>query len=95
MTAKVGYEVDATIDYPRQFIGHVAIRLHDGRVLEERQDHPRGGPDFPMTPADVEAKFRGNAALAVSNEQASRIVRNVGDLATQPHVTALMDSLTA
>jgi 2-methylcitrate dehydratase PrpD len=95
LTAKVGYEVDATIDYPRQFIGHVAIRLHDGRVLEESQDHPRGGPDFPMTPADVEAKFRGNAALAVSDEQASRIVRNVGDLVAQPHVTALMDSLTA
>jgi hypothetical protein len=44
---------------------------------------------------EVEAKFRGNAALAVSDEQASRIVGNVRDLAAQPHVTALMDSLTA
>src|SRR6266436_1149006 len=92
---KVGYEVDATIDYPRQFIGHVAIRLNDGRLLEERQDHPRGGPDFPMTRKEVEAKFRGNAALAVSHEQASRIIQIVGDLAAQQHVTALMDSLTA
>jgi len=95
VAGKVGYEVDATIDYPRQFIGHVAIRLNDGRLLEERQDHPRGGPDFPMTRKEVEAKFRGNAALAVSHEQASRIIQIVGDLAAQQHVTALMDSLTA
>ena len=94
VAGKVGYEVDATIDYPRQFIGHVAIRLHDGRLLEERQDHPRGGPDFPMTREEVEAKFLGNAALALPEEQAARVVRIVGDLAAQAHVTELMDSLT-
>ncbi len=82
VAGKVGYEVDATIDYPRQFIGHVAIRLHDGRLLEERQDHPRGGPDFPMTREEVEAKFRGNAALAVPHEQVSRVIQIVGQLAT-------------
>ena len=92
---KVGYEVDSTIDYPRQFIGHVAVRLRDGRILEARQDHPRGGPDFPMTREEVEAKFLGNAALAVPEDQAARVVRTVGDLAAQAHLTALMDSLTA
>jgi 2-methylcitrate dehydratase PrpD len=95
VAGKVGYEVDATIDYPRQFIGHVAIRLRDGRLLEERRDHPRGGPDFPMTPEEVEAKFRGNASLAVPPEQSSRIVEIVGALAAQQHVTGLMDALTA
>jgi 2-methylcitrate dehydratase PrpD len=95
VAGKVGYEVDATIDYPRQFIGHVAIRLQDGRLLEERQDHPRGGPDFPMTREEVEAKFLGNAALAVPEEQAARVVRIVDDLAAQADVTALMESLTA
>ena len=44
----------ATIDYPRHFIGHVAIRLADGTRLEERQDHPRGGPDFPMTREELD-----------------------------------------
>ena len=95
VAGKVGYEVDATIDYPRQFIGHVAIHLHDGRLLEERQDHPRGGPDFPMTREEVEAKFLGNAALAVPAEQAARVVTLVRDLAAQEHITELMDSLTA
>ena len=95
VAGKVGYEVDATIDYPRQFIGHVAIRLRDGRLLEERQDHPRGGPDFPMTREEVEAKFLGNAALAVPAEQSARVVALVEKLAAQAHVTELMSSLTA
>src|SRR6266404_6731825 len=60
VAGKVGYELDHTIDYPRQFIGHVAVRLGDGRLLEERQDHPRGGPDSPMSRDEVEAKFHGN-----------------------------------
>jgi 2-methylcitrate dehydratase PrpD len=95
VAGKVGYELDTTIDYPRQFIGHVAIRLSDGRLLEARQDHPRGGPDSPMTREEIEAKFRGNAALAIPDERAARIIEIVGELAAQPHVTALMDSLTA
>jgi 2-methylcitrate dehydratase PrpD len=95
VAGKVGYEVDATIDYPRQFIGHVAIRLRDGRLLEENQDHPRGGPDFPMTREEVEAKFLGNAALAVPAEQSACVVTLVGQLAAQADINALMDSLTA
>jgi hypothetical protein len=49
VASRVGYEVDATIDYPRQFVGHLRARLKDGRVVEEWQDHPRGGPDSPMS----------------------------------------------
>ncbi len=78
---QVSYELDPTIDYPRQFVGHVAIGMHDGRVIEERQDHPRGGPDFPMTREELETKFRGNAALAVPAEQVERAIRSVDGLA--------------
>ena len=48
-----------------------------------------------MTREEVEAKFLGNAALAVPAEQSARVVKLVGDLARQPSITALMDSLTA
>jgi 2-methylcitrate dehydratase PrpD len=48
VASRVGYELDPTIDYPRQFVGHLRVRLKDGRVVEEWQDHPRGGPDSPM-----------------------------------------------
>ena len=83
------------LDYPRQFVGHVVVRLRDGRLLEARQDHPRCGPDFPLTREEVEAKFLGNAARAVPAEQSARVVKIVGALAAQEHITALTDSLTA
>jgi 2-methylcitrate dehydratase PrpD len=95
VAGKVYYDVDPTIDYPRHFIGHVAVRLTDGRVLEERQEHPRGGPDFPMTREELVAKFRGNAAEAVPDAQASRVIALVEALAAQPRVAPLMDALTA
>ncbi len=66
------------------------VRLTDGRVLEERQDHPRGGPDFPVAPRDLEVKFRGNAALALSADAVERVVQDVGRLATLDHLGPLM-----
>jgi 2-methylcitrate dehydratase PrpD len=95
VAAKVFYDVDPTIDYPRHFIGHVAVRLVDGRVLEERQDHPRGGPDDPMSPEELTAKFRANAALALTDAGAARVVELVDALAAQPGVAGLMDALTS
>ena len=95
VAARVFYDLDPSIDYPRHFIGHVAVRLTDGRLLEERQDHPRGGPDFPMTREELVVKFRDNAALALPDAQAARVIELVDALATQPAVGPLMDALTA
>ena len=93
LASRVGYELDPTIDYPRQFVGHVRVRLRDGRVVEEWQDHPRGGPDSPMSRAEIEAKFRGNASLVMSADQASRVIRSVEALATEPNLRGLLESL--
>ncbi len=89
----MSYELDPTIDYPRQFVGDMAITLADGRVLRERQDRPRGGPDAPLTRAELEAKFRGNAALALSSAQGERVIRNVYDLATGGPLAGLLAAL--
>ena len=50
-------------------------------MLHERQDRPRGGPDAPLTRAEVEAKFRGNAALVLPARQVERVIRAVDGLA--------------
>src|SRR5213596_3556268 len=90
VAARVSYELDPTIDYPRQFVGHVAIQLRDGRRLEERQDHPPGGAELPMTREELLAKFRGNAGLVVTGEQASRVIRRVNALATADSLQELL-----
>jgi 2-methylcitrate dehydratase PrpD len=93
LAARVGYEIDPGIDYPRQFVGDVTVRLRDGTSLRERQDRPRGGPDLPMSREEIEAKFRGNAALAIAPEPAERVIEHASRLASLPSLAPLMDAL--
>lgn len=60
LASRVRYEVDAANPYPKVLTGHIRAKLRDGRVIEERQPHLRGGMVEPLTRADVEAKFRRN-----------------------------------
>ena len=62
LAAKVAYVVDPASPYPDEYTGHVRLRLDDGRVLEERQPHLRGGRREPLARADIEEKFRANCA---------------------------------
>jgi 2-methylcitrate dehydratase PrpD len=94
VASRVSYELDPTIDYPRQFVGHLRVRLTDGRVVEEWQDHPRGGPDSPMAPGEIEAKFHGNASLVMPEDRAARVIADVRALAAAPSLDTLMKSLT-
>jgi 2-methylcitrate dehydratase PrpD len=62
LAAKVRFEVDPDNPYPDEYTGHVRVKLKDGKILEERQAHIRGGRHEPLSRADVEEKFRGNCA---------------------------------
>ena len=62
LAAKVRYRIDPENPYPARYTGHVKMTLTDGRVFEERQPHIRGGRHEPLSSADIDAKFRGNAA---------------------------------
>ena len=94
IASKVGYELDVTIDYPRQFVGDVEITLADGRVLRERQDRPRGGPDAPLTRGEIEAKFRGNAGLALPPAQIEQVISATSTLEDAGSLAGLLASLT-
>jgi 2-methylcitrate dehydratase PrpD len=62
VAARVRYEIDPDNPYPAEFTGHLRVRLQDGRVLEERQGHFRGGAHEPLSRLDLEEKFRLNCA---------------------------------
>ncbi len=62
VAARVRYEIDPHNPYPAEFTGHLRVRLQDGRVLEERQAHFRGGAHEPLSRRDLEEKFRLNCA---------------------------------
>src|SRR3954468_7362852 len=62
LASRVRYEIDPDNPYPDEFTGHVRVKLRGGKVLEERQDHLRGGAREPLSRADLEEKFRQNCA---------------------------------
>jgi len=61
LASKVRYAVDPNNPYPKAYTGHIRMTLKDGRVLEERQPHIRGGMHEPLTRDEIERKFLGNA----------------------------------
>jgi 2-methylcitrate dehydratase PrpD len=63
LAAKVRYVVDPHNPYPAGYTGHIRAMLRDGRVIEERQPHLRGGAQEPLSRAAIEQKFLANAAF--------------------------------
>jgi 2-methylcitrate dehydratase PrpD len=94
LAKKVRYVLDAAIDYPRHFSGHVKITLNDGTVLEENQAHPRGGLEDPLPPGEIEEKFRANARLALPEEKVERILDSARRLEQLSSIGTLSDLLS-
>jgi len=61
LAGKVRYVIDPDNPYPNNYTGHIRATLADGRVVEERQPHMRGGAHEPLTRQDIEDKFTLNA----------------------------------
>ena len=91
LAAKVRYEVDPKIDYPRHFEGHVQLKMKDGSVFTEDQLHPRGGYEDPLPPEEVEAKFHANARLALAEHDVEEIIRLVQQLEALPSISRLTE----
>jgi 2-methylcitrate dehydratase PrpD len=89
VAGRVTYELDPTIDYPRTFVGDVRIRLASGEELVEHQDHSRGGPEHPVTRAELESKFRGNAGLVLDAGRIEELIRRATALRDEHELTAL------
>ena len=63
LASKVRYEIDPDNPYPNNYTGHMRVTLNDGRQLEARQPHLRGGAHERLTRSELEAKFARNAAI--------------------------------
>ncbi len=62
LAAKIRYRIDPQNPYPRAFTGHLRAMLADGRTIEERQPHFRGGAQEPLGADEIAAKYVANAA---------------------------------
>ncbi|MGH3065883.1 MAG: MmgE/PrpD family protein, partial [Gaiellaceae bacterium] len=83
---RVRYETRDYPSYPQAFPGGASVRLADGTAFEADFPYQKGGPENPLSTDEVRAKFRENAALALSDEAAGRLeeailtLDDVGDL---------------
>jgi len=70
LMAKVTVVADPTCDaiFPYQFPGVLRVRTKDGRFLEEQVLQTRGGPDRPLTGAELALKLDHNVRPFVSPE---------------------------
>ena len=93
VAGKVRYLLDPTLPYPQRFTGHVRVELADGRVLEETQDAPRGGPERPLAPEELEAKFRANAARALPRAQVDALCAHLLAIDRAPDVAPVAAAL--
>lgn len=66
--------------YPEKFPARVTVTLRDGRKLTATRHFPKGDPQEPLTPSEIEAKFLANAAARLSKAQAAEAVRLIRGL---------------
>jgi 2-methylcitrate dehydratase PrpD len=95
LARKVRYETKDYATYPAAFPGGVRIRLRDGTALEADLPYQRGGPENPMTPDEVRAKFRENAGLALGGAALEALEEGVLGLEEQDDLRSLFSLLSA
>lgn len=91
LAQRVRYYVDPEFPGPGRFKGAVQITLHDGRVIDEVQEHNLGSPENPMTTAQLRAKFDENAAGILSAPERSRLADEIDRLDHQDDASAIVE----
>lgn len=71
------------------------VELKDGRALEQFVRYPKGNPNNPLSPAEVEAKFRGLAARTLGTAQIDRLTGLLARLDSLGDINGLVEATRA
>jgi 2-methylcitrate dehydratase PrpD len=63
--------------YPDKFPARVTITLKDGTSFQETVLFPKGDPQDPLSAAEIEAKFRGNAEALLGAARANELLHAI------------------
>ncbi|HWA39958.1 MAG TPA: MmgE/PrpD family protein [Burkholderiales bacterium] len=94
LAAKVDYAVDPDSTFPKHYCGEVIVRTKAGREHRHREGVNRGCAERPLSSAEVEAKFAGNAAFGGATERGRPMRDAILSLDAHP-ARALEDTLAA
>jgi 2-methylcitrate dehydratase PrpD len=95
VAAKVRYETREYPTYPQAFPGGTRVTLADGTTLEADFPHQQGGPENPLSAAEVREKFRANASLSLADASVEALERAILALEEQDDLTAALAPLRA
>lgn len=68
---------ELTAQYPTKFPARVTVTLKNGRTFTGQRDFPKGDPQEPLTPVEINTKFLENAAARYSANEATELARLV------------------
>ncbi|MCC6194800.1 MAG: MmgE/PrpD family protein [Burkholderiales bacterium] len=91
--AGIDPEIDAL--YPDVTPTRVEIALRDGRVLASPVDTPKGDPRAPLSEAELRAKFRENAGMALGVPAVTALEAAILGFEHQPSVHAALAPVRA
>ena len=69
--------------YPAKFPARVTVITKDGRKYSDMRDFPKGDPQDPMTPGEIEAKFMENVSGRFDRTRCMDIIARVRDLGAE------------
>jgi len=94
LAAKVRMVADeeCTEEFPRAFSAVLRVRTTGGQALEHRVHSSRGGPEHPLSFAELSTKYALNAARVLPAEAADALASEVRGLPSRADVTGLLDS---
>ena len=90
LARRVRYHVDPEFPGPGRFKGAVHIRLKDGRLISDTQEHNRGAAENPMTGGELRAKFDDNASGILSPSERERLAGAIDGLERMDDVSVLV-----
>jgi 2-methylcitrate dehydratase PrpD len=66
--------------YPDKFPARVTVTLQDGASFQETVLFPKGDPQDPLSAAEIEEKFRGNADTLLGKARAAELLHAINSL---------------
>ena len=95
LAARVRLEADPAMSaaFPAEWPADIRVETTDGRAFERHVAYPKGEPEAPMSQAEVEAKFLGLAAEAMSETRARAVIDAVAELDKAPGLGRLCELL--
>ena len=88
-------DVEFSRRFPAERLARVSVRLHNGRTLVSEPTVARGGPENPLSDAQLQDKYVGLAAPVMGAARAVRIDVAVRDLVHGGPLDVLLDAALA